>query len=88
MRGLSQTAPPFAIPPALQITASSRTGETLRLCPNALKVKDHGIACGKEKRLLLGVPCCRDVYDQGVSFLKGGDIQWTYGRCSGSRRKH
>ena len=48
-------------------------GEALRLCPDALKAKDHGIGCIRTQRHLLSVPC-RDVYDQGVSFLKGGDV--------------
>ena len=66
----SQATPRLALPPGLQQAALLCIGEALQLCPNALKAKDHGIACIREKRHLLSVPC-RDVYDQGVSFLKG-----------------
>ncbi len=65
--------PRIALPPALQQAAFLCLGEALRLCPDALKAKDHGISCIKTKRHLLSVPC-RGVYDQGVSFLKGGDV--------------
>ena len=70
----SLAAPPhIALPPGLQQAALLCLGEALRLCPDALKAKDHGITCIKDKRHLLSVPC-RTVYDQGVSFLKGGDV--------------
>jgi hypothetical protein len=48
-------------------------GEALRLCPNALAAKDHGLSCIRGKRRLLSVPC-RGVYDQGVRLLEGGDL--------------
>ena len=69
----SQAAPRIVLPPALQQAALLCLGEALRLCPDALKAKDHGISCIKTKRHLLSVPC-RGVYDQGVSFLHGGDV--------------
>ena len=69
----SPAAPRIALPPGLQQAALLCLGEALRLCPDALKAKDHGISCIKTKRHLLSVPC-RGVYDQGVSFLRGGDV--------------
>ena len=69
----SQATPRIAFPPGLQQAALLCLGEALRLCPDALKAKDHGISCIKTKRHLLSVPC-RGVYDQGVSFLHGGDV--------------
>ena len=69
----AQAAPRIALPPGLQQAALLCLGEALRLCPDALKAKDHGISCIKTKRHLLSVPC-RSVYDQGVSFLRGGDV--------------
>ena len=69
----SQAAPRIVLPPALQQAALLCLGEALRLCPDALKAKDHGISCIKTERHLLSVPC-RGVYDQGVSFLHGGDV--------------
>ncbi len=69
----TSATPRINLPPALQQAALLCLGEALRICPDALKAKDHGIACIKDKRHLLSVPC-RTVYDQGVSFLRGGDV--------------
>ena len=66
-------APPIAIPPALRLSAMTCIGEALRLCPNALAAKDHGVSCILGKRRLLSAPC-RDVYDQGVRLLGDGDL--------------
>ncbi len=65
--------PRIALPPGLQQAATLCLVEALRLCPNALAAKDHGVACILGKRRLLS-PTCRTVYDQGVSFLNGGDV--------------
>ncbi len=69
----SHATPRIALPPELQQAALLCLGEALRLCPDALKAKDHGVSCIKTKRHMLSVPC-RGVYDQGVSFLRGGDV--------------
>ena len=63
----------IAIPPQLQQSAMLCLGEALRLCPNALASKDHGVSCIVGKRRLLSAPC-RTVYDQGVHLLEGGDL--------------
>ena len=66
-------APPIAIPPALRQSAMTCLGEALRLCPNALAARDHGLSCILGKRRLLSAPC-RSVYDQGLRLLGGGDV--------------
>ena len=66
-------APRIAIPPQLQQAAILCLGEALRLCPNALAAKDHGVSCIVGKRRLLSAPC-RTVYDQGIHLLNGGDL--------------
>jgi hypothetical protein len=66
-------APSIAVPPQLRQSAMLCLGEALRLCPDALAAKDHGVSCILGKRRLLSAPC-RNVYDQGVRLLKGGDI--------------
>ena len=66
-------APRIAIPPELRQSAMQCLGEALRLCPNALAAKDHGVSCILGKRRLLSAPC-RTVYDQGVRLLGGGDL--------------
>lgn len=66
-------APSIAIPPELRQSAMLCLGEALRLCPDALAAKDHGVSCIRGKRRLLSTPC-RSVYDQGVRLLKGGDV--------------
>ena len=71
--GPTRAATRIVLPPGLQQAALLCLGEALRLCPDALKAKDHGISCIRDKRQLLSVPC-RGVYDQGVSFLRGGDV--------------
>ena len=71
--GPTWATPRIVLPPALQQAALLCLGEALRLCPDALKAKDHGVACIRTQRHLLSVPC-RGVYDQGVSFLRGGDV--------------
>lgn len=66
-------APSLAIPPELRQSAMLCLGEALRLCPNALAAKDHGVACILGKRRLLSAPC-RGVYDRGLRLLGGGDL--------------
>ena len=66
-------ASPVAIPPELRQSAMLCLGEALRLCPDALATKDHGVSCILGKRRLLSTPC-RTVYDQGVRLLAGGDV--------------
>ncbi len=70
---LALAAPAIAIPPALRQSAMMCLGEALRLCPNALAAKDHGLSCILGKRRLLSAPC-RGVYDQGLRLLGGGDV--------------
>ena len=69
----SHATPRIAVPPGLQQAAFVCLGEAVRLCPDALKAKDHGVSCIKTKRHMLSAPC-RGVYDQGVNFLRGGDV--------------
>lgn len=69
-------APRIAIPPGLQQSAVLCLGEALRLCPNALSAKDHGLSCILGKRRMLTAPC-RTVYDQGLNFLGGRDVHLT-----------
>jgi hypothetical protein len=69
-------APRIAIPPGLQQSAVLCLGEALRLCPNALSAKDHGLSCILGKRRMLTAPC-RTVYDQGLKFLGGQDVHLT-----------
>ena len=66
-------APQIVIPPVLRQSAMMCFGQALRLCPNALAAKDHGLSCILGKRRLLSAPC-RGVYDQGVRLLGGGDV--------------
>ena len=73
MSSSALAAPPIAIPPALRQSAMLCLGEALRLCPDALAARDHGVSCILGKRRLLSAPC-RGVYDQGVRLLAGGDL--------------
>lgn len=66
-------APSLAIPPELRQSAMLCLGEALRLCPDALAAKDHGVSCILGKRRLLSAPC-RSVYNRGVRLLGGGDL--------------
>ncbi len=66
-------APMIVIPRKLQQSAVLCLGEALRLCPNALAAKDHGVSCILGKRRSLSRPC-QTVYDQGVRLLRGQDI--------------
>ncbi len=63
----------IVIPKALQQSAVLCLGEALRLCPNALAAKDHGVSCILGKRRALSRPC-QTVYDQGLRLLGGQDI--------------
>ena len=63
----------IVIPKALQQSALLCLGEALRLCPNALAAKDHGVSCILGKRRALSRPC-QTVYDQGLRLLGGQDI--------------
>ena len=69
-------APRIAVPPQLRQSAMLCLGEALRLCPDALASKDHGLSCIVGKRRLLTAPC-RSVYDQGLNFLQGRDVHLT-----------
>ena len=66
-------APKIVIPDALKATAMACFAEALRLCPNALAAKDHGVSCIVGKRRLLSRPC-QGVYDQGLRLLRGQDL--------------
>jgi len=66
-------APTIAVPKALQQSALLCLGEALRLCPNALAAKDHGVSCILGKRRALSRPC-QTVYDQGLRLLGGQDV--------------
>lgn len=66
----------IAIPLQLQQSAVLCLGEALRLCPNALAAKDHGLSCILGKRRLLSASC-RVVYDQGMNVLGGRDVHLT-----------
>ena len=65
--------PRIVIPEELQNSALLCLGEALRLCPNALAAKDHGVSCILGKRRLLSRPC-RALGDQGVRLLNGQDV--------------
>ena len=72
----ASATPGIVVPPQLQQSAMLCLGEALRLCPNALAAKDHGVSCILGKRRLLSAPC-RTVYDQGVRLLEGRDLHLT-----------
>ena len=74
-----QASPRIAIPGALRQSVLACLGEALRLCPNALAEKDHGVSCILGKRRLLTAPC-RVLSDQGVRFLNGQDVHMTLRR--------
>lgn len=80
----SLAAPRIAIPPELQRAALLCVGEALRLCPDALASKDHGIACIRGKRRMLSRPC-QGVYEQGLSLLNGGDVHLDLRALRGER---
>ena len=61
-----------SIPPQLQRSAMVCLGKALRLCPNALTARDHGLSCILGQRRLLTAPC-RAVDDQGLQLLDGRD---------------
>ena len=72
----ASAGPRIAVPPQLRQSALQCLGEALRLCPNALAAKDHGLSCILGKRRLLSASC-RSVYDQGLRLLDGQDVHLT-----------
>ena len=66
-------APRIAIPEGLKASAMVCLAEALRLCPNALAAKDHGVSCIVGKRRMLSTPC-QGIYDQALRLLDGQDI--------------
>ena len=73
MASAGVAAPRIVLPEKLQQSALLCLGEALKLCPDALAARDHGLSCILGKRRLLSQPC-RSVYDQGIRLLKGQDI--------------
>ncbi len=68
--------PRLAIPPQVQRQLSPCLAEALRLCPNALAAKDHGLSCILGQRRMLSASC-RPIYDLGLRLLNGQDLHLT-----------
>ena len=69
----SAAAPRIAIPEGLRLSAMACLAEALRLCPNALAAKDHGLSCIVGKRHELSRPC-QGLADQALRLLSGQDV--------------
>ena len=71
--GAQAAAVKVPVPDSLKRSAMGCLAETLRLCPDALAAKDHGVSCILGKRRQLSRDC-QGLAEQALRFLNGQDV--------------